>query len=112
MPPSVAGPATIRVRAARPVFFGLRERRPKSSPATSTVRLEPPRVAVVSLHHFINRGGAEFVVLRVTPTDVESGSASATRRYPATGQCRRGLTDPALRVGFFAMRWDQDLNTP
>ena len=46
-PELVAGPATLTVTAARPVLFGWRE---AESTATKdvTVRLEPPRVGVVS----------------------------------------------------------------
>ena len=111
VPQLVAGPAVVRVRAVRPVFFGLRS---AESVVTRevTVRLEPPRVAVVSLHHFINLGGAEFVVLRATPNDVEAGIRVGDASYPTYPGSAAGLTDPALRVGFFAMRWDQDVNTP
>ena len=111
VPQLVAGPATVRVRAVRPVFFGLRSAETVVS-RDVTVRLEPPRVAVVSLHHFINLGGAEFVVLRATPNDVEAGIRVGDASYPAYPGSAAGLTDPALRVGFFAMRWDQDVNTP
>jgi murein DD-endopeptidase MepM/ murein hydrolase activator NlpD len=80
------------------------------------VRLEPPRVAVVSTHHFVNHGGAELVVYRVTPPDVESGVLVGDERYPgypAGGIPGAGLaSDPSLRVAFFALLPDQDLGTP
>jgi murein DD-endopeptidase MepM/ murein hydrolase activator NlpD len=111
VPQLVAGPATIRVRAARPVFFGLRVAESSLS-RDVTVRLEPPRVSVVSLHHFVNLGGAEFVVLRATPVDVEAGIRVGDASYPAYPGSAAGLADPALRVAFFALRWDQDASTP
>lgn len=104
------GPAKIIVSASRQVLFGLRQ-------ATHTVtqdvevRLDPPRVAVVSLHHFINAGGAEFVVLRATPPDVEAGIAIGDARYRTYPGSAVGITDPAIRVGFFAWRHDQDAKT-
>jgi len=72
--------------------------------------LDPPRVAVVSIHHFINLGGAEFVVIRATPEDVEAGIQVGDTRYPSYPGSAAGLTDPALRVGFFALRHDQDVD--
>ena len=72
------------------------------------VRLDPPRVGVVSLHHFLNLGGAEFVVLRATPPDVNAGVRVGELSFPAfPGQPRRphrsgaagGVLRPALRPG-------------
>jgi murein DD-endopeptidase MepM/ murein hydrolase activator NlpD len=105
----VNGPATLVVDASRKVFFGLRT---VSSRATRdlVVRLDPPRVSVVSIHHFINLGGAEFVVLRATPEDVEAGVQVGDARYRFYPGSAVGLTDPALRIGFFALRHDQDVN--
>jgi murein DD-endopeptidase MepM/ murein hydrolase activator NlpD len=76
------------------------------------VRLDPPRVAVVSLHQFVNLGGAEFVVLRATPEDVEAGVRVGDAEYRAYPGSAVGLADPALRVGFFALRHDQSIDTP
>jgi ATP-dependent helicase HrpB len=110
-PTLVSGQARLVVTAVRPVFFGLRT-------ATSTVtrdlqvRLEPPRVSVASLHHFINLGGAEFVVLRATPDDVEAGVRVGDAEYPAYPGSAVGLPDASTRVAFFALRYDQDVNTP
>jgi murein DD-endopeptidase MepM/ murein hydrolase activator NlpD len=50
-----------------------------------------------------------MVVYRVNPPDVDSGVRVGDREYrgfPAGG------ADAALRVAFFALLWDQDLNTP
>ena len=54
------------------------------------VRLERPRVSVVSTHHYINHGGTEFVVYRATPEDVESGVVVGDVEYP-------GLSRPRAR---------------
>ena len=112
MPQLQAGPARIVVRAARPVLYGLRE---AESTVTRDVqvRLESPRVAVVSTKHYINRGGSEFVVYRATPDDVDSGVRVGNRTYrgfPASGA---GIsTDPSLRVAVYALLHDQDPETP
>jgi murein DD-endopeptidase MepM/ murein hydrolase activator NlpD len=106
------GAARIVVHAARPVVYGIRQ-----AESTETrdvqVRLEPPRVEVLSTFHYINVGGSEFVVYRATPADVESGIRVGNieyRGYPAAGA---GLkADAATRVAFFALLWNQDRNAP
>jgi hypothetical protein len=107
-----AGPARVVVRAARPVLYGLRA---AGSTATRDVevRLEPPRVAVLSTFHYINHGGAEFVVYRATPADVESGVRVGNQTYPGFPASGAGIqADDTMRVAFFALTHDQDLNTP
>ena len=113
VPELVAGPAKVTVHAARPVLFGMREVTSDASQEFQ-VRLEPPRVAVVSMHHHVNHGGTEFVVYRATPPDVASGVRVGDREYPGFPAAGAGIpsADPALKVAFFALAWDQDLNTP
>lgn len=110
-PELVAGPATLTITAARPVLFGWREAETTVT-QDLTVRLEPPRVGVVSTHHFLNLGGSEFVVLRATPPDVSAGVTVAGVSFPAFPGASVGLADPALKVAFFALPFDQDANTP
>ncbi len=111
LPNLKAGPARLTITAARPVLYGLR-----TAATTVTreleVRLEPPQVGVVSVHHFINHGGAEFVVFRATPADVSAGVKVADVSYPAFAGSSVGIQDPAVRVAFFALAHDQDLNAP
>jgi murein DD-endopeptidase MepM/ murein hydrolase activator NlpD len=108
-----AGTASITVTAVRPVLFGLRE---ASSTATGEieVRLTPPQVGAASQFHYINHGGTEMVVYRVTPADAASGVRVGEHEYPgfpATG-AEIATADPGLRVAFFALLWNQDVNTP
>jgi murein DD-endopeptidase MepM/ murein hydrolase activator NlpD len=112
-----SGPARIVVTAARPVVYGIRTIE-SSATRDVAVRLEPPRASVVSTHHYINLGGAEMVVYRVTPPDVASGVRVGDveyRGFPASGAGALAgvkITDPALHVAFFALLHDQELNTP
>jgi murein DD-endopeptidase MepM/ murein hydrolase activator NlpD len=100
------------VRAARPVVFGIRQAESEAVRDVE-VRLEPPRVAVLSTFHYINHGGAEFVVYRATPADVESGVRVGDRTYPGfPASAVRVTGDPSTRVAFFGLLHDQDLNTP
>jgi murein DD-endopeptidase MepM/ murein hydrolase activator NlpD len=106
------GPARIVVRASRPVLYGLRDIETTTT-RDVTVRLEPPRVAVLSTFHFINQGGSEFVVYRATPEDVQSGVRVGDNEYPGFPATGVGITsDPAARVAFFGLLFDQDPNSP
>ncbi len=112
IPTLKSGPARIIVRAARPVLYGLRE-----AEATMThdvqVRLEPPRAEVLSTFHYVNHGGSEFVVYRATPDDVASGVRVGDKEYPGFPASGVGIkSDPATRVAFFALLFEQDLKAP
>ena len=112
MPELQNGQARVVVHAARPVVFGLRQAE-SSATRDVQVRLQPPQVAVLSQFHYINHGGSEFVVYRATPEDVQSGVRVGDKEYPGFPAKGAGITtsDPALRVAFFALLFDQDLNT-
>jgi murein DD-endopeptidase MepM/ murein hydrolase activator NlpD len=105
VPELQSGPARIVVTATRPSFLNLRQ---LTSSATKDfqVRLERPRIAVVSTHHYVNHGGSEFVVYRATPADVMSGVRVGNTEYAGfpLGQDLRGA--------FFALLWNQELNAP
>ena len=111
-PELVGGTARFVVTATRPVLFGLREASATTEHEVE-VRVDPPRVQVVSKFHYLNHGGSEMVVYRVTPPDAESGVQVGDRfyrGYPAAGAGVDG--DDTLRVAFFALLHDQDLQTP
>jgi murein DD-endopeptidase MepM/ murein hydrolase activator NlpD len=97
----------------RPVLFGLRE---ASASATRDieVRLTPPQIAVLSSFHYINHGGSEAVIYRVTPPDSESGVRVGDYEYPGYPAAGAGIAtgDDALRIAFFALQWDQQTTTP
>jgi hypothetical protein len=112
LPNLKSGPAIIRVSAERTALFGVRH---LSSTAAREVqvRLEPPRVSVASMHHFVNHGGAEMVVYRATPPGVQSGVRVGDLTYPGYPLSGAGVNaEPALHAAFFALLYDQDLNTP
>ena len=112
IPDLQSGKATLTIRAAHPVLFGLRHAETVVT-RNLEVRFDPPRVSPVSTFHYVNHGGSEFVVYRVTPEGTSSGVRVGDKEYagfPATGA---GITsDSALRVAFFALLYDQDRNTP
>ncbi len=111
MPTLKAGKARLTITASRPVIYGIREAT-TSDVRDLEVRLDPPRVAVVSLHHFIRHGGSEFVVYRATPPDVTSGVRVGEAEFRGVPGSSVGMTDPALHVVFFVLAHDQDANAP
>jgi murein DD-endopeptidase MepM/ murein hydrolase activator NlpD len=116
IPDLKSGPARIVVTAERPVLFGIRKTKSTASRDVQ-VRLEKPTIAVLSTKHYINLGGSEMVVYRVTPPDVASGVQVGDLTYPgypASGAKLEGvhIADPAVKIAFIALRYDQDVNTP
>jgi murein DD-endopeptidase MepM/ murein hydrolase activator NlpD len=111
LPALKTGPATLTITASRPVIYGIRTVE-NSIRRDLEVRLDPPRVAVLSLHHFLNHGGPEFVVFRATPADVAAGVRVGAVEYPAFAGTSVGVQDPDVRVAFFALSYDQDRGVP
>jgi murein DD-endopeptidase MepM/ murein hydrolase activator NlpD len=111
IPELKAGPARLTITAVRPVLYGLRTAETRVTRDVE-VRLEPPRVGVLSLHQFVNHGGAEFVVFRATPADVAAGVRVGEVSFPAFPGSSVGIADPAARVAFFVLGYDQDINAP
>ena len=116
VPELASGPARILVTASQPVLRGIRVVE-NTVIKDVQVRLERPRVSVISTHHFINHGGTEVVVYRATPQDIASGVIVGDTEYPGYPASAAGLPginvkDPSIKVAFFALRHDQDLKTP
>jgi murein DD-endopeptidase MepM/ murein hydrolase activator NlpD len=111
VPSLKSGPARLTITATRPTLYNLTS---VSSTVTRDleVRLDPPRVGVLSTHHFINHGAAEFVVFRATPEDVQAGVRVGDRTYRAYPGSSVGIPDPAVRIAFFALTHDQERNVP
>jgi murein DD-endopeptidase MepM/ murein hydrolase activator NlpD len=116
VPDLKSGPARVVVTASRSVVYGIRTLQSSASKDVQ-VRLERPRISIVSTHHYVNHGGSEMAVYRVSPSDVTSGVLVGDVEYPgypAAGANVEGvrISDPDVRVAFFALLHDQDLNTP
>jgi murein DD-endopeptidase MepM/ murein hydrolase activator NlpD len=116
VPDLKTGAARIVVTATRPVLRGWRKTQTIATRDVQ-VRLEKPTIAVLSTKHYVNLGGSEMVVYRAMPSDVESGIQVGDLTYPgypAAGAKIEGvhISDPAVKVAFFALRFDQDVNTP
>jgi hypothetical protein len=66
----------------------------------------------MSTFHYVNHGGSEFVVYRVTPADAESGVRVGEHEYPGYAAPSGDTGDSNLRIAFFALLQDQELQTP
>ena len=108
VPELQSGAARIVVTATRPSFWNLRQLTSSAS-KDFQVRLEPPRIAVLSTKHYVNHGGSEFVVYKATPPDVASGVRVGDVEYPGFPIA---AADPSVKGAFFALLYDQPLNTP
>jgi murein DD-endopeptidase MepM/ murein hydrolase activator NlpD len=112
LPELQTGAAKIVVTATRPSFLNLRV---LSSSASKDfqVRLEPPRISVLSTKHYVNHGGSELVVYKATPADVQSGVRVGQIEYPGFPASGAGAeaADASVKAAFFALLYDQPLNT-
>jgi len=113
VPELQSGAAKVVVTASRPSFLKLRQLTSTAS-KDFQVRLEPPRIAVLSTHHYVNHGGSEMVVYKATPDDIASGVRVGDVEYPGFPASGAGVegADPSVKVAFFALLHDQPLNAP
>jgi len=113
VPELQSGTARIVVTAARPSLLNLRTLTTTASKDVQ-VRLEPPRIAVLSTKHYVNLGGSEIVLYRATPADAASGVRVGNVEYPGFPASGAGVTGaaPEVKLAFFALLYDQDLRTP
>jgi len=73
------------------------------------VRLTPPHADVLSTHHYINQGGAEVVVFRVSPGTSESGVEVGKLIFPSWAVKESA---PDVRFALFAFPYDFGPATP
>ena len=87
-----------------------RARRRATSRSASSRRASPSSRPITTS----TTAASEMVVYRATPPDVAVGRARRRRRVPRLPASGAGVAgaDPALKVAFFALLHDQDLNTP
>jgi murein DD-endopeptidase MepM/ murein hydrolase activator NlpD len=69
-----------------------------------TARLVPPRLEVLTRQHYVNQGGCETIVYRVTPADTESGVVVGDHFF--RGHPLSGARDPGTRFATFAFPYD------
>lgn len=73
------------------------------------VRFAPPRVEVITTQHYINLGGCDMVVFRVSPGATESG-VEVGKYFFRSFPVKESL--PETRLAIFAYPYDIDPSTP
>jgi murein DD-endopeptidase MepM/ murein hydrolase activator NlpD len=74
-----------------------------------TFDLFPPRLEVLTDQHYINQGGTECVVYRVSPDAEISGVQAGPHFFPGYPV---SSSDPNLKFALFAFAYNLDTNTP
>ena len=75
-----------------------------------TARLTPPRVEALTTQHYVNQGGCDVIVYRVTPAGAESGVVVGDvffRGYPMPG-----ATEPGVHFAIFGLPYNLPPDTP
>jgi murein DD-endopeptidase MepM/ murein hydrolase activator NlpD len=102
------GPGKLQVRA-RGAKFGFLSGRGASLDQDFTARLTPPRLEVLTTQHYVNQGGCDMIVYKVTPASAVTGVVVGDRFF--RGFPVPGSKDPALRFAIFAYPYDVPAGT-
>jgi murein DD-endopeptidase MepM/ murein hydrolase activator NlpD len=104
------GPGAVRVEARNASWGNFFSGKRTAFEKEFTARLTPPRLEVLTTQHYVNQGGADMVVYRVTPAGVESGVQAGeawSKGFPMPGGA-----DPAVHFAIFAYPYDAAAGTP
>src|SRR5262249_1175128 len=103
------GSATLTVEASDHAYRNLMKGNRAEFTKTFAYDALPPQVEVLSTQHYINQGGAECVVYRVSDDAVTSGVQVGPNFFP--GFPVNG-GDKRTRFALFALKYDQATDTP
>ena len=104
------GPGRLRVEARNASWGHFFQGKTAALEKEFTARLTPPRVEVLTSQHYVNQGGCDMVVYRVTPPGAESGVQAGDAWFK--GFPMPGARDPAVRFAIFAFPYDAPAATP
>jgi murein DD-endopeptidase MepM/ murein hydrolase activator NlpD len=104
------GPGLLRVEARNASWGSFFRGKTTTFEKEFTARLTLPRIEVLTTQHYVNQGGCDMVVYRVTPPEAESGVQVGDAYFK--GFPMPGATDPALRFAVFAYPYDAKAGTP
>jgi murein DD-endopeptidase MepM/ murein hydrolase activator NlpD len=104
------GPGRIEVWVRNASWGNFMKGRTATLEKDFTARLVPPRVEVLTGQHYVNQGGCDMVVYRVTPATAESGVQVGERYF--RGFAMPGAQDPAARFAIFCMPYDAPPDAP
>jgi murein DD-endopeptidase MepM/ murein hydrolase activator NlpD len=104
------GPGHLSVQAKNASWGNFLRGRTTSLEKDFTARLVPPRLEVLSGQHYVNQGGCDMVVYKVTPASAENGVVVGERFFK--GFAMPGAKDPAVRFAIFCLPYDVPAGTP
>jgi murein DD-endopeptidase MepM/ murein hydrolase activator NlpD len=104
------GPGLLRVEARNASWGHFFQGKTATLEKEFTARLTPPRVEVLTTQHYVNQGGCDMVVYRVTPPGAESGVQAGPAWFK--GFPMPGARDGAVRFAIFAFPYDAPAATP
>ena len=104
------GPGHLRVEARNASWGNFFKGKTAVLEKEFTARLTPPRVEVLTSQHYVNQGGCDMVVYRVTPPGAESGVQAGDAWFK--GFPMPGARDGAVRFAIFAFPYDAPAATP
>lgn len=104
-----SGPATLSVHLTDHAFRNFLRGNQSQVTKEFAFDVDPPRLEVLSGQHYINQGGSECVVYRVSDDVNVSGVQLGEHFFPGIPV---GGADPSLRFALFAFVYDLPVNTP
>ena len=72
-------------------------------------RFAPPQVDVLTTQHYVNQGGCDMVLFKVSPGAIRSGVEIGNLFFPSFPVQE---AKPDIRLAVFAFPWDLDPSTP
>jgi murein DD-endopeptidase MepM/ murein hydrolase activator NlpD len=102
------GPATLSVTASDHSWRGFVGGNQAQLQRDFAFDIYPPRLEVLSSQHYINQGGSECVVYRVSPDAEVSGVQAGPNFFPGYPSG----SDPNLRFALFAFAYNIPENSP
>ena len=103
------GEGRLRIKARNASWGGFFRGRAASIDQTFSAHLVPPRVEVLTTQHYVNQGGCDMIVYRVSPGTIESGVVAGPAFF--RGFALPGAGDPRIHFAIFAYPYDAPAGT-
>jgi murein DD-endopeptidase MepM/ murein hydrolase activator NlpD len=104
------GPASLSISASDHSLRNFLQGNHTSLTKAFVVDTQPPKLEVLEGQHYINQGGSECVVYRVSDDTEQSGVQVGSHFFP--GFPISGSTDKTLRFALFAFQYDWPPDAP
>jgi hypothetical protein len=106
------GPASLVVTASDHAFRNFFKGNQTAITKDFQFNVTPPQLEVLSGQHYINQGGSECVVYRVSPNIEVSGVQVGQRFFPGYPVSTSKKEDRKLYFALFALQYDEPVDTP